>query len=136
MRILDPITYFLLIFLFLLPDTKNSDSESLTNEDSSDNQINTVFSQDFIPSNKSTGKNQLLSSDSVGSQSLNSKPNNFNKMLINKESLEKINSQDSPITPVKESVPKDSGTPTSGIKNKKIETSSAKKGSTKKSRHR
>lgn len=106
-----------------------------TNEDSSDNQINTVFSQDFVSSNKSTGKNQLLSSDSIGSQNLNSKPNNFNKMLINKESLEKINSQDSPITPVKETVPKDSGTPT-GIKNKKIETSSAKKGSTKKSRHR
>lgn len=105
-----------------------------TNEDSSDNQINSVFPHDFIPSNKSTGKNQLISTDSIPPQTLNNKPNNFNKILINKESLEKVNSQDSPITPVKESAIKECGTPT-GIKHKKTELS-AKKGSTKKSRHR
>lgn len=56
--------------------------------------------------------------------------------MINKDSFEKMNSQDSPITPVKESILKEcAATPPTGIKNKKIETS-AKKGSTKKSRHR
>lgn len=133
------------IFLicFVISDERNSESESVTNEDSSDNQIgpihsnhNTTTAHDTNTTSKPAGKNSTGSnvSDSYISQN-GSKSNNLKSINGPRPSMDKSGSL-LETTPAKELIPKETLTPSS-LKHKTSSINSAKKSnSNKKARHR